>query len=409
MSPVISRRRDLDVVREVIVVSIIFFHTARIFDDLGFYVKNEPFIPAVTFIVSMAAFWGMPLMFMISGFAIRHSLQKRTVGVFVRERLQRLLVPFVICLVIVVPPQVYFEQLGNPAYHQSYSQFYPRFFDITFDIDFPWFVTANPESGLFQPAHLWFIYNLLTYTLLLLLLPLFLYLRQGRGRQLVERVASYCSTHTWAIFLFALPIAAVESALGVDMSGGWNQFAYLFILCYGYLVASDERFGHLFCQYRRSALVIAIVVSVVSFVGFYSLATSSNINPFESYDPASIALRFIKGLVGWFWIVAIMGFLESAQNRRQESTAKNPTHNQTFLVRIESYTNDAILPIYLLHQSFIVAIGFYVVHWEISALLKFLVISLSTLVITLLLYEFVIKRTRVTRFLFGMRIDPLNN
>ena len=220
---------------------------------------------------------------------------------------------------------------------------------------------------------------------------------------MVERVASYCSTHSWALLLFALPIAMIESALGVDMSGGWNQFAYMFILCYGYLVASDERFGHLFSQYRRSALVISIVASAVSFVGFYTLAISSNINPFESYDPASITLRFIKGLVGWFWIVAIIGFLESARNRRQQSTARHPAHNQTFLVRLERYTNDAILPIYLLHQTFIVIIGFYVVQWDMVAPLKFLVISLSTLTITLLLYEFANKRTRVTRFLFGMR------
>ena len=210
---------------------------------------------------------------------------------------------------------------------------------------------------------------------------------------MVERVASYCSTHGWALLLFALPIAMIESALGVDMSGGWNQFAYMFILC----------FGHLFAQYRRSALVVAIVASAVSFVGFYILAISSNINPFESYDPASITLRFIKGLVGWFWIVAIIGFLESARNRRQQSTARHSAHNQTFLVRLERYTNDAILPIYLLHQTFIVIIGFYVVQWEMVAPLKFLVISLSTLTITLLLYEFAIKRTRVTRFLFGMR------
>ena len=73
-----SRRRDLDVARESIVVSLIFFHTARIFDDLGFYVKNEPQEPAVTFILILAAFWGMPLMFSIAGFAIWHSLEKRT-------------------------------------------------------------------------------------------------------------------------------------------------------------------------------------------------------------------------------------------------------------------------------------------------------------------------------------------
>ena len=81
-----ARRRDLDVVREVVVASLIFFHTARIFDDLDFYIKNEPQERAVSFVVVLAAFWGMPLMFSIAGFAVWHSLQKRSVVELVRER-----------------------------------------------------------------------------------------------------------------------------------------------------------------------------------------------------------------------------------------------------------------------------------------------------------------------------------
>ncbi len=119
-----SRRRDLDVARESIVASLIFFHTARLFDDLGFYVKNEPQEPAVTFIVILAAFWGMPLMFSIAGFAIWHSLEKRTAVAFVRERLKRLLIPFVFSLLVLVPPQVY--------YHSSYSR-YGSFNDNSFE------------------------------------------------------------------------------------------------------------------------------------------------------------------------------------------------------------------------------------------------------------------------------------
>ena len=48
-------------------------------------------------------------------------------------------------------------------------------------------------------------------------------------------------------------------------------------------------------------------------------------------------------------------------------------------------------------------IGFYVVQWEVSVLVKFIVISLSSLVTTLLLYEYGIRRAAVTRFLFGMK------
>ena len=58
---------------------------------------------------------------------------------------------------------------------------------------------------------------------------------------------------------------------------------------------------------------------------------------------------------------------------------------------------------YVLHLTPIVVIGFYVVQWEVSVLVKFIVITLSSLVATLLLYEIGVRRTRLTRFLFGMK------
>ena len=48
-------------------------------------------------------------------------------------------------------------------------------------------------------------------------------------------------------------------------------------------------------------------------------------------------------------------------------------------------------------------IGYYVVQWEAGVLLKYVVIALASFAVTLLLYEFGVRRTRVTRFLFGMK------
>jgi len=407
-STLYSRRRDLDVVRELVVVSLIFFHTARIFDDLSFYVKNEPSESAVTFVVVLAAFWGMPLMFSIAGFAIWHSLQKRKVVAFVRERIRRLLIPFIVGIFILVPPQIYFRLSTDPAYRESYTQFYPRFFDVTFNIDFPWFISASPTTGLFQPAHLWFLYNLLVYTLLLL--PVFLYLRKPQGRLLVERIVSF-SNRPWTVFLLALPIALLEVALGADMSGGWNQSVYIIFIVYGYLFAANARFRHTFCKNRKIGLVFAIMGSTIGLVALYVLVESSDTDPLQDYDLASMMLRFSKGFVGWFWVVAILGFLENACNSRQTagttgyslSVSRESVASGGVLACVERYANEAVLPFYLLHQTVIVVTGFYVVQWNTGALPKFFIISLASLVVTLLLYEVMIRRIMLMRFLFGMK------
>jgi len=397
------RRRDFDVTRELIVFGLIFFHTAGIFSEFPFYVKNEPPEPAVTVLVILVSFWGIPILFMIAGFAIWNSLQKRTTSAFVRERLLRLLIPFITGVLLIVPPQMYYALYSDPAYHGSYVQFYPRFLDITFNISFPWFFSATPESNVFTPANLWFLYILLVFTLLLL--PVFLYLKNQSGRELVGRIAQF-SAGPWGLLLAAVPIAVIEAALGTDMAGGWNQSAYILFLFYGYLLGADVRFWQALRTYWKKSLAFA-VVGTVGISVLFDIAESTSTDPLHTYDLASVALRFTKGFVGWSWIVAILGFIEDVKKKRESESysrdASVMTNKRAFLARVERYANEAILPFYILHQTVIVAIGFYVVQWNTSALLKFLVISLASLAVTLLLYEIVIKRTRLTRLLFGMK------
>ena len=71
--------------------------------------------------------------------------------------------------------------------------------------------------------------------------------------------------------------------------------------------------------------------------------------------------------------------------------------------RVTRYAGESQLPFYVLHMTPIVIIGFYVVQWDVNALLKYLVIVLSALVVALLLYDIGVRRTRLTRFLFGLR------
>ena len=67
------------------------------------------------------------------------------------------------------------------------------------------------------------------------------------------------------------------------------------------------------------------------------------------------------------------------------------------------YAAAAFLPFYVLHQTVIIVIGYSVVQWPIAGLLKYFVISLSSLALSLLIYEVVIRRTRPTRWMFGMK------
>jgi glucan biosynthesis protein C len=64
---------------------------------------------------------------------------------------------------------------------------------------------------------------------------------------------------------------------------------------------------------------------------------------------------------------------------------------------------EASYPLYILHQTVIVVVGYYVVQWSAGVLPKLLVILVASFLITLALYDVAVRCTNVTRFLFGMR------
>jgi hypothetical protein len=248
---------------------------------------------------------------------------------------------------------------------------------------------------------LWFLLCLLAFTLLLL--PLWLYLQGAAGQRRVEQLATFC-TRRWAIFALALPIAIIETALGTSKgSGNWNPLSYAPFLVYGFLFASDARLGRALQRHWKSALTLAILALLGWFTGVGILVEVFDVQPSTDYDLGSVLVRFLKGFASWFWIVAIMGLAGRAS---QPGKPAPPTRQPTRMDRLALYANQAQLPFYVLHQMPIVVIGFYVIQWDINALAKYLIICLSTLVVTLALYDLGVRRTRLTRFLFGMKSKP---
>jgi glucan biosynthesis protein C len=408
----VERRRDLDLLRVLLVFGLVFFHTARIFDTIPLPegVKNDSTSAMATLFVAFFSLWGMPLMMTIAGFAIWQSLRRRSGTIFLRERVQRLLVPFVFGVLAIVPLQVYFHlKQADPAGSQTYWQFLPQFFDVRLCPDLVnAFTCADPSTGLFTTAHLWFLKDLFIFSVLLL--PLFLYLRSQKGARVVGSLAGFLA-RPGAILLLGLPVALVEAAVVIPptMGGGWNEYTYAVLLVCGFLTAADTRFGQAMGRGWRIALAVGLVAEVVYVAGLYILMEVSDVDPMHSYDWGSILWRMVKGVGAWACVVAILGFGLRPWAGRDCGGARKPLGSDETPVRpglgarVIAYAGEAFLAFYILHQTVVFVIGYYVVQWQTAALLKYAVISLAALALTLLLYEFAVRRLPVTRWLFGMR------
>ena len=158
----LQRRYDLDWLRVLAVLLLLYFHTAALFytGDLGeFYVKNNRSSIEMECFVLFVHQWHMPLLFLLSGSATWFTLSFRTASEYVTERFKRLFIPFLFGTLVIIPPQVYYRLLSNSNYQNSYTQFYPQFFN-----------GIRPQ-GNFEWGHLWFIIYLFVFSLIAL--PLF--------------------------------------------------------------------------------------------------------------------------------------------------------------------------------------------------------------------------------------------
>jgi peptidoglycan/LPS O-acetylase OafA/YrhL len=104
------------------------------------------------------------------------------------------------------------------------------------------------------------------------------------------------------------------------------------------------------------------------------------------------------GLSGWCCLVAILGLLDRG---RPAEPRPEPAPGS----RVYRYLGAAALPIYVLHQPIVVAVAYAVVRWEQPILVEYAAIVAASLVLTLAAYDLLVRRTRVTRFLFGMRAE----
>jgi glucans biosynthesis protein C len=391
--------------RAFVVAGLVVFHSAVVFASGTSWFVNDPRpSPGFTVFLLWGSLWGMPLLFLVSGMGARYALRSRSAGAFIRERLGRLLVPLLMGLVVLVAPMFYLNRVGEPGFHEPYWRFWLRFLNpAAIATGIPARGTWRSGGDEFDPAHLWFLFSLLVFSIVLV--PVFVHLRRPQGARLIGRLAGLSERHpALALLAAAVPVMAVEAALGPDKNtGGWERLTYVAFFLYGYLLASDRRFEQTLRRLRWWALGCAVLASVLLAMAAKVLDPSgadvvSGISP-----PVSAA----QGLAGWMWTAAILGFAGTAAARLTTarpagSPAGSPASTPRWR-RVAHYGNEAVLPFYVLHEPVIVAVAWVIVRWPAPLLVKYLSVVAASFILTLALYEGLVRRFQLARLLFGMK------
>lgn len=363
-----ARRFYLDWLRVIAIASIFFFHSTRFFTAEDWHVHNAISYPAIDAVAQLPVLWAMPLIFLVSGAATFFSLRPGRVGRFVKNRFLRLAVPLLVAIPTHVALQVYLERLTHGQFQGSFFQFMAHYFDglYFFGGDLAWF-----------GMHLWYLEIL--FLLSLILLPLLLGLQIAMRGRLLQAVGRGLAL-PGAIYLLAVPCYAIEKSQGSDSFlnlGGWSLPSYVVFFLAGYLIASSDRLEERIRRGRWPSLIAG-----VAFFVLWELQGSAG---WEFVD----YLVSPRILAAWCLLLGCVGLAI------EHLKAPRP---------LLAYASEAVLPFYILHQTVLLCIGFYVVRWPIPDLVKWAIITPVSLAIILVLYEFLVRRFNGLRFLFGMRV-----
>lgn len=368
----------VDWLRVLAMVGIFLFHNARFFNAFeDWQVKNSTTNLGATGLVAFMSQWIMPLFFLIAGAGTYYALKSRQPGQYAKERTLRLFVPLVFGILVVVVPQAYFQALnhGQQLSQYSFFQIYSLYLQSVPDI--------NTFPGI-SAFHLWFLADLFLFSIITI--PLF-FTGRDPGKNVITKLATFLDRPWALLLLFIMSIAIVNMLIYPDgfwgyRNGGWNPITYLFFFVFGYLIFANPRILETIRKLRWFSLLFGIIT--FAFILWYDLTIGS-----PAFGSLMYALGMLIQAMGtWGWLFAILGF-----------GSLYLTQNTRFL----SYANEAVLPFYVLHQTVIIVIGFYVVQWNAGVGLKYLVISTTSFAGIMLIYEFLVRHINVVRFLFGMR------
>ncbi|KAA0990812.1 acyltransferase family protein [Dyadobacter aurulentus] len=371
LNPPLGRRYDLDWLRVIAFIILIFYHVGMFFNYWGWHIKNNEQSNLIQVPMYFTGRWRMSLLFMISGAGVYFALGSRSPGSFLRERFVRIFIPLLFGMLVIVPPQIYLERLTQGETY-SYAEFYRSVFEFQ---PYP--------KGSFSWHHLWYLVYIFFYSLAGL--PLLLFIRRNIRM-----------TSKWAVF-FQKPLALIlipvawhvggSALLGHrfpttnDLIHDWNQhFHYFTLFVSGFVLCTQPAFWEILKKQRRLLLIVWLVLLPVVYYYYFSEREVTGLE--------NIFNDLVKSTMTWCILLSFFGYAYVYLQ---------------FTNRFLRYANEAVYPFYILHQTVIICLAYPLINLPLHFWLKFGYLCVGTFGVCLVLYEFVIRRVSILGLLFGLK------
>lgn len=376
-----GRRHDLDAIRIGAFALLILYHIGMFYVPWDWHVNSQRPQDWLEPVMQFTSPWRLTLLFLVSGAATRLLLENyRRQGAGAEERLAgsrllRLGLPLIFGMLVIVPPQTYFEVVQ----HVRDNGLYPDIHHNVLTADF-WtrYATArgdwcDADGCIITPTwnHLWFVAYVLVYGLLTALVAGLAKHRLNGWAKGMERVFSGVGLLIWPIAYLALiriglfPRFPVTHDLVQDL---YTHALSLAAYGFGFLLVSAPKVTQQFVRYRHLSLVLA-------------LASYAAFALYMAWDGGGAAptpwlrnlMRFVYAVDQWAFIAAILGYA---------------AHHVRSTTPLMKYLGGGIFTFYIVHQTLIVVAAANVEKMKLSLVAEMGLVTLMTVAGSVLAYEF---------------------
>lgn len=333
------RRHYIDNLRNFTIMLLFPVHTFMIWNDFGsrFYIWQGESRILSTLIVLVNP-WFMPLLFALAGMSARYALEKRTVKEFVIQRVHKLVIPFILGMLFLVPFQSLYARKFYDGYEGGllahWKYFYTNFTDL------------SGYDGAFTPGHLWFILFLFVISMISLL-P-FHYFPYKKSVIVVEKMSA------WQVLLLFIPIWLMYY---LGNFGGFSIGKNLALYLIGYYVLSNDAVIDRLEKNNKWLSALWAVGTIMLVALYYTNAYYGDL--WVNY-------------IGWNSILVWLVLGRRYLNRRMVLT---------------DYLNWASYSIYILHQTILIALAYYIVRVWDNMFVQISGICFGSFLLTMLAYE----------------------
>ncbi|WP_418358723.1 acyltransferase family protein [Shewanella basaltis] len=363
-----SRRYcELDWLRVILIFAVFLHHVFMPFNGDDWHVMNSESSKVLDDIMVYFEQLRLQTLFFIAGAGSLLLLQKLSAKSFMISKFHRLFIPLLVGMILIVPPQNYIENIA----------------------DYDSFLSAYGQLMLsFDTNHLWFIEFLLVFMLLAIPFKHFLASKIGKSwLNWLERLSQF----KWGLLALVIVLALIRGLAKYLMLDDSHHIENLSLsVFYVFFFFAGMSFMQRACVWQTLALhrhtyLISLLISTLLFYAYYY---SPDLSEYLSLTARWQIWWFMCCLVSWSGLLTMVGFASTYLN-------KTPIWLKQ--------TNELIYPFYILHQTVIVLLAFYIVQWQAGIMVKSLSLLVSSMIICAALCYWVIKPFNLIGYLFGLK------